>query len=77
MKCLNCPQNYRGQIGRAFSIRYKEPIETIRNNASNSRYSSHILNTRHRFEKITETMDTEEKKTLENIGKMSHTQNRK
>jgi hypothetical protein len=75
MKCLDCPQKYRGQMGRAFNIRYKEYIRTIRNNASSSRYSIHILNTGHRFGTITDTMDTEEKKTLKNIGKIPHTQN--
>jgi hypothetical protein len=57
MKCLNCPLRYVGQTGRTFKIRYKEQIQAIRNNNSNSGYSSHILNTGHTYGTITDTMD--------------------
>jgi hypothetical protein len=36
MKCLDCPLKYAGQTGRAFRTRYKEHIQAIRNNNSNS-----------------------------------------
>jgi hypothetical protein len=56
MKCLDCPLNYIGQTGRAFNIRYKELIHAIRSNNSNFGYSNHILNTRHTYGTITDTM---------------------
>jgi hypothetical protein len=49
MKCLHCPLRYIGQ-------RYKEHIQAIRNNNSNSGYSNHILNTGHTYGTITDTM---------------------
>jgi hypothetical protein len=48
---------YIGQTGRTFDIRYKEHIQTIRNNNSNSGYSNHILNTGHTYGNIADTMD--------------------
>jgi hypothetical protein len=57
MKCLDCPLTYVGQTGRAFNTNYKEHIHAIRSNDSNSSYSNHILNTRHTYCKITDTMD--------------------
>jgi hypothetical protein len=57
MKCLDCPLKYIGQTGRAFNIRYKEHIHAIRSNNSNSGYSNHILNTKHTYSTITDTMD--------------------
>jgi hypothetical protein len=46
-----------GQTGRTFKIRYKEHIQAIRNNSSNSGYLSHILNTGHTYGTVTDTMD--------------------
>jgi hypothetical protein len=57
MKCLDCPLKYIGQIGRTFHSSYKEHIQAIRNNNSNSGYSSHILNTGHADGTITDTVD--------------------
>jgi hypothetical protein len=57
MKCLNCPLRYRGQTGRIFKIRYKEHIQAIRNNNTNSGYSNHLLNTPHTYGTITDIMD--------------------
>jgi hypothetical protein len=57
MKCVDCPMKYTGQTGRTFNIRYKKQLNAIRNNNSNSDYSSHILNTGHRYGSITDTMD--------------------
>jgi hypothetical protein len=57
MKCLDCPLKYIGQIGRTFSVRYKEHIHAIRSNSSNSRFSNHVLNTGHTYGTITDTVD--------------------
>jgi hypothetical protein len=57
MKCLDCPLRYVGQTGRTFKIRYKEHFQAIRDNNSNSEYSSHILNTGRTYGTITDTMD--------------------
>jgi hypothetical protein len=54
---MDCPMKYIGQAGKTFNIRYKEPIHDIRSNNSNSRYSNHILNTRHTYETMTDTVD--------------------
>jgi hypothetical protein len=44
MKCLDCPLKYIGQTGRTFHTKYKEHIQTIRNNHnSNLGYSSYTL----------------------------------
>jgi hypothetical protein len=57
IKCLDYPLRYIGQTGRMFKIRFKEHIQAIRNNNSNSGYSSHILNTGHTYGTIANTMD--------------------
>jgi hypothetical protein len=57
MKCLDCPLRYIGETGRTVKIRYKEHIQAIRNNNSNSGYSNHILNMGHTYGTITVTMD--------------------
>jgi hypothetical protein len=57
MKCLDCPLKYFGKKGRTFNIRYKEHIQAIRKNSSNSGYSNHILNTGHTYGTITDTME--------------------
>jgi hypothetical protein len=38
MKCLDYPLKKKEQTGRAFHTRYKEHIQAIRNNNSNSGY---------------------------------------
>jgi hypothetical protein len=43
--------------GQNFPHRYKEHIQAIRNNNSNSGYSNVILNTGHKYGTITDTMD--------------------
>jgi hypothetical protein len=57
MKCLDCPLKYIGQTGRTFNIRYKEHIQAISKNNSNSGYSNHILNIGHTYGMIANTMD--------------------
>jgi hypothetical protein len=58
-KCMDCPMKHIGQTGGTFSTRYKEHtrIHDIRSNNINSRYSNHILNTRHAYRAMTDTMD--------------------
>jgi hypothetical protein len=57
VKCLGNPLEYIGQMGRTLNTRYKENIQAIRNNNSNSGCSNHILNTGHIYSTITDTMD--------------------
>jgi hypothetical protein len=54
---LTLPTKDIGQTGRAFHTRYKEHIQAVRNNNSNSGYLNHILNTGHKYRTITDTMD--------------------
>jgi hypothetical protein len=56
-KCVDCPLKYIGQTGRTFHTRCKEHNQAIRNNNSNSGYSSHILNMGHTYRTITNTVD--------------------
>jgi hypothetical protein len=46
-----------GQTGRTFNNRYKEHINNIKTNNSNTGYSSHILNTGHTYGTIRDTME--------------------
>jgi hypothetical protein len=54
---MDFPLKYVGQIGRALYTRYKEHIQGIRNNNSNSGYSNQILNTGHTYGSITDTLN--------------------
>jgi hypothetical protein len=54
---MDCPLKYVGQTGRIFCTRYKEYIQAIRNDNSNSGYSNHILNTGYTYGSINNTMD--------------------
>jgi hypothetical protein len=53
---MDCPLKYIGQTGRTFKTRYKEHIQAIRNNNSNSGYSRHILNTGHTYGSVIDTI---------------------
>jgi hypothetical protein len=57
MKCLDNTLKYIEYTSRIFHHRFKEHIRAIRNNNRNSRYSSHILNTRHTSGTITDIID--------------------
>jgi hypothetical protein len=57
MKCNYCPLKYVGQTGGNFRTRYREHIQAIRYNKSNSKYSEHILDTQHTYRTIENTMD--------------------
>jgi hypothetical protein len=53
---MGCPLKYIGQTGRTIKTRYKEHMQAIRKNNSNSGYSKHILNMGHTYGSITNTM---------------------
>jgi hypothetical protein len=53
---MDCPLKYIGQTGRTFQTTYKELIQEISNNNSNSEYSNHMLNTGHAYGSIPNTM---------------------
>jgi hypothetical protein len=77
MKCQVCPPKYIGQMGQTFYTRYKEHIQAIRSNNSNSGYSNHILNTGHAYGTITDAMDiikTAKKETSKYTRKILHIQ---
>jgi hypothetical protein len=57
MKCNDCPLKYIGQMGRTFNTRFKEHIYNIKCNNSNTGYSKHILDARHSYDTIENTMD--------------------
>jgi hypothetical protein len=57
MNCFDYLLKYVGHSGRAFPSRYKEVIQAIRNNNSNSGYLTNILNTGHRYGTIINIMD--------------------
>jgi hypothetical protein len=76
MKCLDYPLKYVGQTGRIFHTSYKEHIQVIRSNKSNSRYSKHVFNTGHKYGTLTVTMDIIRThslgKHLNTLEKISH-----
>jgi hypothetical protein len=53
---MECGGAYTGQTGRKFRIRYKEHIRDIRNNRNKTGCSNHILNTRHTYGNLEDTM---------------------
>jgi hypothetical protein len=57
LKCLSCDQNYIGQTGRSFKIRYDEHIRDIRFNKEKSKYASHILQFSHEYGAIDNTLE--------------------
>jgi hypothetical protein len=78
MKCFDCPLRYIEQTGSAFRTRYKEHIQTIRNNNSSPGYSTDILNTGYRYRTITGNIviiRNRKRKKPKHIGKIPHIQN--
>jgi hypothetical protein len=53
---MDCLQYYIGQTGRSFNIRYKEHIRDIKNNNDNTGYAHHIINNKHKYGNIQNTM---------------------
>jgi hypothetical protein len=47
LKCHHCSGTYIAQAGRAFTVRYKEYIHSVRNSNEKLGYSQHIMNTGH------------------------------
>jgi hypothetical protein len=45
------------QTGRTFNISYKEHIRDIRNSNDNVGYAQHILNKKHEYGNVQDTMD--------------------
>jgi hypothetical protein len=56
LKCNECPMKYLGQTGRTFRARFKEHIQDIKNNKSNSKFEQLILDTGHAYNTIDQTM---------------------
>jgi hypothetical protein len=44
------------RVGGTFRVRFKEHIQVIRNNKSNSKFAQHFLDTGHTFNTIDQTM---------------------
>jgi len=56
LKCNTCNKAYVGQTGRSIGIRHKEHISYIRTNNPQSAYAMHILQNRHEYGKIENTL---------------------
>ena len=56
LTCKTCQQTYVGQTSRNLKIRYKEHIRYIRSNNPQSAYALHILQNRHEYGPLNETM---------------------
>jgi len=56
LTCNTCNLSYVGQTSRSLNIRYKEHIHYIRSNNPQSAYALHILQNRHEYGPIDNTM---------------------
>jgi len=56
IKCNTCHITYVGQTSRNLKSRYQEHIRYIKNNDPRSAYALHILNNRHEYGNINDTM---------------------
>jgi len=54
--CKTCPKAYVGQTSRNLKSRFREHIRYIKNNDPRSKYALHILNCRHEYGNIDDTM---------------------
>ena len=66
LTCNTCKMSYIGQTSRNIKQRYREHIRYVRDNNSQSAYAQHILQNRHEYCSITDTMTL-----LKTIHKMS------
>jgi hypothetical protein len=57
LKCNTCHRSYIGQTKRSLKLRYQEHIRYIRNNNPQSAYALHILNNRHEYGPMHNTME--------------------
>jgi hypothetical protein len=56
VKCKICNKKYVGQSGRPITTRHKEHIRYIRSNNTTSAYAAHILNNRHKYGTVENTL---------------------
>lgn len=70
LRCKDCPLQYIGYTGPTFPTRFKGHIRAIQNNQDTSRYTQHILNTRHSFITIDDTVEIIE--TAKKTPRYSH-----
>jgi len=56
LKCNTCNRVYVGQSGRPITTRHREHLRYIKNNNSTSAYAMHILDNRHEFGPVQETL---------------------
>jgi len=56
LACKTCSKAYIGQTSRDLTKRHREHIRYIKNNNPQSAYALHILNNRHEYGPITDTM---------------------
>ena len=54
--CKTCHKAYVGQTNHNLNLRFWEHVRYIKNNDPRSAYAAHILNCRHEYGNITETM---------------------
>ena len=57
MICKTCNKAYIGQTSRNLTTRYREHIRYIKNNDPQSAYALHILNNRHEYGPLKDTME--------------------
>jgi hypothetical protein len=56
LKCNTCNRAYVGQSERAINVRYKEHIRYIRTNNPKSTYATRILDNRHEYGTVQDTL---------------------
>jgi phosphoribulokinase len=56
LTCNTCQRSYIGQTNRNLKLRFQDHILYIKNNEPHSAYELHILNCRHEYNKINDTM---------------------
>jgi len=56
LKCNTCNNVYVGQLGRSINVRHTEHIRYIRTNNPLSTYALHILQNRHEYGTIADTL---------------------
>jgi hypothetical protein len=56
LKCNTCNKAYVGQSGRAINVRYEEHIRYIRTNNPKSACATHILDNRHEYGTVQDTL---------------------
>jgi hypothetical protein len=54
--CNTCHKSYVGQTSRNLNLRFREHVRCIKNNYPRSAYALHILNCRHEYGNINDTM---------------------